>query len=80
MVRCGDGIVLGFLDLFYKQRTHKTFLGERRLLDWRHKIHSPSVFEIEVQMILQGAMCMQPGSSICNAGHPKFLSRATMHS
>lgn len=32
MVRCGDGIVLGFLDLFYKQRMHKTFLGERRFI------------------------------------------------
>lgn len=31
MVRRGDRIVLGFLHL-YKQRTHKTFLGERHFI------------------------------------------------
>jgi hypothetical protein len=70
VVRCGDRIALGFLHLFYKQRTHNTFLGERRFIGL--EAQNPLSFVIDKKV-------RQKDTSRSNAGHPKFSSRATMH-
>lgn len=64
MVRCGDRIVLGFLHLFYKQWTHKTFVGERRFIGLEAQNALSFVTDKKVRQKDKGAMQGTPNFQV----------------